>query len=72
MAIGKRKPSFEPQFRFSLEEKPWSFLFWWRYQVLTTHQFQIKIGVLGFTEVTHFHNFIKKYVQLSPLKFRNV
>jgi AraC family transcriptional activator of pobA len=27
---------------------------------------------LGFTEVTHFNNFFKKHVQLSPLKFRNV
>ncbi len=27
---------------------------------------------LGFTEVTHFNNFFKKYVQLSPIKFRNV
>jgi AraC-like DNA-binding protein len=27
---------------------------------------------LGFTEVTHFNNFFKKNVQLSPLKFRNV
>jgi len=27
---------------------------------------------LGFTEVTHFNNFFKKYVQISPLKFRNV
>ncbi len=26
---------------------------------------------LGFTEVTHFNNFFKKHVQLSPLKFRN-
>lgn len=26
---------------------------------------------LGFTEVTHFNNFFKKNVQLSPLKFRN-
>ncbi len=26
---------------------------------------------LGFTEVTHFNNFFKKYVQLSPLKYRN-
>ena len=25
---------------------------------------------LGFTEVTHFNNFFKKHVQLSPLKFR--
>lgn len=27
---------------------------------------------LGFTEVTHFNNFFKRHVQLSPLKFRNV
>ena len=27
---------------------------------------------LGFNEVSHFNNFFKKHVQLSPLKFRNV
>ena len=27
---------------------------------------------LGFTEVTHFNNFFKKHVGLSPLKFRNI
>jgi AraC family transcriptional regulator, transcriptional activator of pobA len=27
---------------------------------------------LGFAEVSHFNNFFKKQVQLSPLKFRNV
>lgn len=27
---------------------------------------------LGFSEVTHFNNFFKKHVQLSPLKFRNI
>jgi AraC family transcriptional regulator, transcriptional activator of pobA len=27
---------------------------------------------LGFTEVTHFNNFFKKHVLLSPLKYRNV
>ena len=26
---------------------------------------------LGFTEVSHFNNFFKKQVRLSPLKFRN-
>lgn len=26
---------------------------------------------LGFTEVTHFNNFFKKHIQLSPVKFRN-
>jgi AraC-like DNA-binding protein len=27
---------------------------------------------LGFNEVTHFNNFFKKHINLSPLKFRNV
>lgn len=27
---------------------------------------------LGFPEVTHFNNFFKKHVQLSPVKFRNI
>jgi AraC-like DNA-binding protein len=26
---------------------------------------------LGFTEVTHFNNFFKKHLQISPLKYRN-
>jgi AraC family transcriptional regulator, transcriptional activator of pobA len=26
---------------------------------------------LGFTEVTHFNNFFKKYMEKSPLRFRN-
>jgi AraC family transcriptional regulator, transcriptional activator of pobA len=29
-------------------------------------------NALGFTEVTHFNNFFKKHLQLSPLKYRNV
>jgi AraC family transcriptional activator of pobA len=27
---------------------------------------------LGYTEVTHFNNFFKKHVHISPLKFRNI
>lgn len=42
--MGKRKLSFEPEFRFSLEGKPWSFIFWWRYKLLTTDKFRIGIG----------------------------
>ena len=42
--VGNKKLSFEPQFRFSLEGKPWSFLFWWRYKLLNTDKFQVKVG----------------------------
>ena len=44
MSVGRRL-RFEPQFRFSLEGKPWSFLFWWRYTLLSKNKSLIKIGV---------------------------
>jgi hypothetical protein len=43
LSVGRRL-SFDPQFRFSLEGKPWSFLFWWRYKVLTTEKFSFSAG----------------------------
>ena len=43
MSVGRRL-SFDPQFRFSLEGKPWTFLFWWRYKVLKTEKLQINVG----------------------------
>lgn len=44
MSAGSGKLSFEPQLRFALEGKPWSFLFWWRYKLLKTDRFQINLG----------------------------
>ena len=44
LSMGRGKLSFEPQFRFALEGKPWSFLFWWWYKLLKTDKFQINIG----------------------------
>ena len=38
MSVG-RKLTFEPQFRFSLEGKPWAMVFWWRYKILTSNKF---------------------------------
>ena len=42
--VGKKRLSFEPQFRFSLEGKPWSFLFWWRYKLIKTTKISVTIG----------------------------
>jgi hypothetical protein len=42
--VGNKKLTFEPQFRFSLEGKPWTFLFWWRYKLVNTDRFQVKVG----------------------------
>ena len=44
LTLGKRKLSFEPQLRFGLDGKPWSFIFWWRYKLLKTDKFLISIG----------------------------
>jgi hypothetical protein len=41
MSMG-RKIRFEPEFRFALEGKPWSFIFWWRYELLNTDKFRIR------------------------------
>lgn len=44
LSMGRNKARFEPELRFSLEGKPWSFLFWWRYQLLKTGRFSLKVG----------------------------
>ena len=43
LAMG-RKLTFEPQFRFALEGKPWTFIFWGRYKLLQTGKFAMSMG----------------------------
>jgi hypothetical protein len=43
MSVG-RKLSFEPQFRFALEGKPWSFIFWTRYKLVRTNKVALTVG----------------------------
>jgi len=43
MSVGRRL-SFDPQMRFALEGKPWSFLFWWRYKLLNTSKIHLIVG----------------------------
>lgn len=40
----KRRFSFEPEFRYSMEFKPWSFIFIWRYALVRKEHFQLKLG----------------------------
>ena len=42
--VGNKKLTFEPQFRFALDGKPWSFLFWWRYKLVQNEKFRISVG----------------------------
>ena len=44
VSLGKNRFSFEPDIRFSLAGKPWSFLFWGRYKLVTTDKFQMNVG----------------------------
>src|SRR5947209_12032526 len=43
MSAGRRL-SFDPQFRFALDGKPWAFLFSWRYKLLSNTKFRLVIG----------------------------
>lgn len=45
LKFSKNKLSFEPVLRFSLEGKPWSFIFWFRYKAIQKEKFSLRIGV---------------------------
>ncbi|KSA13804.1 hypothetical protein [Maribacter dokdonensis] len=40
----KKKFSFEPDMRFSLEGKPWTMLFWFRYKAMENKKFSLRLG----------------------------
>lgn len=44
LAVRKGAASFEPQFRFGLDGKPWSFLLWGRYQLVSRDRFRLTVG----------------------------
>lgn len=44
MYMGKNKFSFDPEIRFSLSGKPWSFLFWFRYHAIKSDKFSLRLG----------------------------
>ncbi|MDV7137246.1 hypothetical protein R3X28_00075 [Maribacter sp. TH_r10] len=44
LKLTKGKLSFEPDMRFALEGKPWSFLFWFRYKAIEKERFSLRIG----------------------------
>lgn len=55
----KKKLSFEPEMRFALEGKPWSFLFWFRYKAIKKERFSLRVGAhpaLNFRTVSILRN----------------
>lgn len=45
LTVGRKRTSFEPELRFSLEGKPWSFLFWLRHKVILRPKYQLSVGI---------------------------
>jgi hypothetical protein len=55
VAITNGALGFEPQFRFGLDGKPWTFIFWGRYRPLRDGKFRLTIGAhpaLSFKTIT--------------------
>jgi hypothetical protein len=44
LSMGDKRLSFEPEFRFSLEGKPWSILLWGRYKIVNNDKFKFTAG----------------------------
>lgn len=44
MNVGSKKLTFEPFFRFGLDGKPWSFVFWGRYKAVNSPRFRMTVG----------------------------
>lgn len=43
-SVKSKRWSFDPQLRFSLEGKPWSFIFWGRYKAINNSKFRLTLG----------------------------
>lgn len=43
-SVGGDKFRFDPTLRFGLDGKPWTFIFWLRYQAIQTEKFGLRIG----------------------------
>lgn len=44
VSIARNGLSFDPQFRFGLDGKPWSLLFWGRYQLVDGGKLRVSVG----------------------------
>lgn len=44
LSMGDKRLSFDPEFRFSLEGKPWAILLWGRYKIANIDKFKLTAG----------------------------
>lgn len=69
LSVGNERLAFEPQFRFSLEGRPWSFLFWVRYKAINQKKFKFNIGAhpsVAFRNATLYDNMGVPKTILNP------
>jgi hypothetical protein len=45
LSLGGESLSFDPEIRFAMDGKPWSFILWWRYKVIKSEKFNLNMGV---------------------------
>lgn len=54
-AVGGERLGFEPEMRFAIDGKPWSFIFWGRYKIYKSQKFNLHVGAHpGFMFFTSF------------------
>jgi hypothetical protein len=44
LSVGRGRLSFDPMFRFGLNGKPWTFVFWFRYKLFNHPKFTASVG----------------------------
>lgn len=44
LSLGGERLSFDPEIRFGMDGKPWSFILWWRYKVIKSEKFNLNMG----------------------------
>lgn len=44
LSLGGERLSFDPEMRFALDGRPWSFIFWWRYKIIKSEKFRLHLG----------------------------
>ena len=68
LVLGKGRLSFEPQLRFALEGKPWSFVFWGRYKLIKSQKFFMNVGThpaVAFRTIKITNNGITQEMQVA-------
>lgn len=61
----KKRFSFEPDMRFALEGKPWSFIFWFRHKAIQKEKFTLRVGAhpaLNFRTINIMRNGINEEI----------